>query len=401
MLAVNETVALMTRSHGKLVLEAPEAFPSVPMLGYQEWQRDYERLRTAYSLIRTGRSELQADFESALMRMPEGQRRAIRDNANTSLDSLDRAVMRIDGRLDAITRAEVIGARYRAFEGVDHHIPLAIGIVSIAVLGGIVLPLTAPLIPRFNNRVIAAIGIACGLVPTVLLVIGFLWYAWRIPATSVGAYAPVRWLAPLHAELQSHAADLYYLRPVDQTRVLWATAAIDASDVSPAIRAGIAAYSQAIDVYNRRHGVIVGAIGRFMSDSDIKTRLSSLNRPARSGSSSSLTPIALLDSSVVRETVARTADAPSSSLSIEGPVSLNIPGEIVRDNRDSLLRNLGMVRSRTCDSMKPLELEESAKAALLRLFEVARLLDATTSIQERTEGYRVSPTTKKLQPCSS
>ncbi|MGH9370136.1 MAG: hypothetical protein ACRD15_01245 [Vicinamibacterales bacterium] len=142
------------------------------------------------------------------------------------------------------------------------------------------------------------------------------------------------------------------------------------------------AYSRAIDVYNQRQSAVVSAVGRFMSDSDVKERLTSLARPAESGSSSGLSAPALLDASLVGETVARIAEAPDRSLSIEGPVSLTIPGEIVRDNRDSLLRDLGTVRSRTCDSINARELEEAADAALMRLFELARLLDPNTRIQE-------------------
>lgn len=87
-----------------------------------------------------------------------------------------------------------------------------------------------------------------------------------------------------------------------------------------------------------------------MSNRVVKERLSRLLRPPASSSGSAPTPLALLATLLVAETVARTAEDPNSSLSIGGPVSLKIPGEIVRDNRDSLLSDLGMVRSRTCDN---------------------------------------------------
>lgn len=333
MVAVNETVSLITRSPGGLVLAAPEAFPSVPVLGYPEWQRDYEQLREAYSLIRFGRPEFQADFEAALVTMPEWQRRAIRENANTSLNALDRAVTVIDGKLDAITRAELIGARYHAFEGAESILRPALVLVSIAVAGGVLLPFLVPLFPRLNNKAWALVSIAAGMVPSMMLVVGFVWYAWQLPQIPVDAYAPKRWLGPLHSELETHSADLFYLREVNQNRVLWAKQAIESGQVSPAIQTAMAEYSRAVDAYNQRRDTVVSAISRLMSDKDLSRRLNGLSRPLTSGTSSGLGPIGLLDSSLVTATVSYVAENPSVTLSIEGPAALNIPGSIVQAMR--------------------------------------------------------------------
>lgn len=403
MMAVNETVSLMTRRRGELTLDAPEAFPSVPLLGFQEWREDYGQLREAFSSIRFLRPALQADFEAALVSpLTEWQRRVIRENAISALTALDRAVTTIDTKLDAIDRVDIIRARYHAFEGVKGFIVPGLLLVAIAVVGGIALPLSVSLLPRLNTKRVAGVCIACGTIPSAVLVAGFLWYAWQLPETPIGAYAPKRWLAPLHGELESHAADLFYLRAVNQDRVRWTTEALDDGEVAPAIRVALGEYSRAIDLYTERRSALVEALAHAASETGLQQRLTSLAQPLQSGVSSGLSLLDRIVGSLVRERIGHVADTPNVSLSIdiEDNRSLNLPGAVVRSNRDALLQDFAKAQARTCETGDARAVEDAAETAHARLFDLARLLDPTTQIPEKVKGFRFSPTIQKLRLCS-
>ena len=404
MIVVNEAVSLMTRRRGELTLDAPEAFPSVPLLGFSEWRGDYAQLREAFSSIRFLRPALQADFEAALVSpLTDWQQRVIRENAISALNALDRAVTTIDGKLDAIDRIDIIRARYRAFDGVGRFVVAGLFLVVVAVLGGILLPLGVSLIPGLNTKHVAAICIACGIVPTSALVAGFLLHAWQLPETPVGAYAPKRWLAPLHTELEGHAADLFYLRAVNENRVRWTREALDAGEVDQAIRVALDDYSRAVGLYNQRRNALVMAIGRVASESGLQQRLASLAQPLESGASSGLSLLDRLVGALVRERIGYVANTPNVSLSIdiEDNRSLNIRGAVVRSNRDALLQDFATAQSRVCKDGDARAVEEAGEIAQARLSDLARLLDPKTQIPEKVKGFRFSPTIQKLRLCSS
>jgi hypothetical protein len=400
--AMNEAVAILTRGRGGLTLDAPQVFPSMPLPGYDEWKRDYDTLRTTVSLFRFGRQTLQADFEAALASpLTEWQQRVFRDSVRTSLDSFERAVQNIDRRVDAISRAELIGVRYRPFANAEWLVVPSLWLVAVAVIGGVWLPLAAMLVPRLQRKPVAGAAIVLTLVPTTGLVVAFLIYAGSIPNQSGGDYGALRWSVPLHSEIESHAADLYYLRSVDRRRILDTTRAQEAQVPPTSIRSALKEYLSAVDAYDAKHAALATDIGRLMSKEGFLEQLERQAAPPGSGSQAVLTFVGLLDRDFVNEVIAAVSNSPQMSLSVEGDRTTPIAGTVVRDRREALVAHIAAVRAQVCQTSRAADLERAASAATEKLLTLAALLEPDSKISEKLGTWRVSASIRKLRLCQT